>query len=66
MEVSIYHNLLVTSSSNDNKIYIYNYEFFKLIGCIDLDLNSEATALGFLNGYNILMICTNKGFIYFV
>lgn len=42
-ELSVYHNLVVTGS-NENKIYLYDYELMKLVGCILLPEGNEPTA----------------------
>ena len=38
MELSVYHNLLLIGSNCD-KIYVYDYEFVKLLSCIELENN---------------------------
>ena len=45
---------------------MWDYEYFKPLGCIELPKNVEPTALGFVNGLNILIIAGNNGKIYFV
>ena len=63
MELSVYHNIIVTTS-NTNLVYLWDYEYFKLIKCIELSKNEEPTSLSFINGYAILLIGTNKNKIY--
>ena len=36
MDISFYHNMIVTTS-NTNKIYIWDYEFAKLLSILELD-----------------------------
>ena len=65
MEVSLFHNMIVTST-HSNKIYIWDYEFCKLISCIELEEGAEPTAFAFINGYSILLIAANDGKLYIV
>ena len=62
MEISAYHNLIVTTS-NDNKILFYNYEYFRVLHCVSLPEDIEPTAVAFLNGYSTQYIATNNGYI---
>lgn len=36
IEVSVYHNLLFAASNSEN-IYVFDYEFAKLLYCIELE-----------------------------
>ena len=63
MEVSLYHNIIITGSSS-RKIYIWDYEFVKLIACIEIDKGTEPTGFTIINGYRLLFISTNLGIIY--
>ncbi len=35
LELSIYHNLLLTGS-NEPRVYFFDYELFKAVGCVEL------------------------------
>ena len=65
MEVSLYHRMIVTST-NSNSIYIWDYEFCKLISCLELESGLEPTAFAFINGYSILIIAANDAKLYVV
>jgi WD40 repeat protein len=65
MELSTYHNLIVTGS-NENRVYLYDYELLKVVGCVQLPEGNEPTAIQFLNGFGLLMIACNDGRIYFI
>ncbi|EGR34417.1 RNA recognition motif protein, putative [Ichthyophthirius multifiliis] len=64
LEFSVFHNIFLTSSQGDNRIYVYDYEYFKLISIIQLQENTEPTSFSFINGYQILLISTNFSKIY--
>ncbi len=57
IEISVYHNLLVTSTQN-NVLYIWDYEFARLIAVIQTAETSEFSCVHFVNGYSVL---TGKG-----
>ena len=63
MEVSIYHNVIATSSS-DSRVYLYNYEFFKAIGMIEIETTGEVSMMIFITGYGKLMIGSTNGSIH--
>jgi len=65
MEVSVYHNLLVMGS-NTKDIYIWDYEYCKLLGFLELEEGYEPTSLVFINGYSILLIGASNNKIYIV
>lgn len=65
MKVSLYHNIIVTGSSG-KEIFIWDYEFVKLIAQIEIDNGTEPTSITIVNGYRILIITTNSGMIYFI
>lgn len=65
MEVCIYHNI-VAASSADSFVYLYNYEFIRPIGKVELEAGSEATSLLFLTGYAKLLIGTSAGSLFIV
>ena len=64
LELSIYHNIFVTCSSN-NIMYLWDYEKGLLIGLIKLAYNDEPTCLKFINGFSMLIVGTSHGVIYF-
>lgn len=63
MEVSLFHNIIVTGSS-ERKIYLWDYEFAKLIACVEIEKETEPTGFCFLNGYRLLLISTNTAFVH--
>lgn len=64
METSIYHNLFVTGAA-DNVLYVWDYEYAKLVGSITIEDDAEPTAIQFINGYSIIIISTTHGTIHF-
>jgi len=60
LEVCVYHNL-VAASSADCFVYLYNYEFIRPVGQIELEPHSEAASLLFLTGYAKLLVGTSAG-----
>lgn len=65
MDVSFYHNVIVTAS-NTNQIYTWDYEFGKLLAILELEEGIEPTALSFMDGYNILLVAANDGKLYMI
>ena len=65
LDVSVYHNLIVTISNNKS-IYIWDYEYCKLLGSIDLDEGIEPTNICFINGYSILCISATNCKVFIV
>lgn len=64
--VSIYHGFIAAASSSRN-IYIWDYEFSKLLAEItipNLSHNSEPTCMVFVNGYANLLVGTSDGSLY--
>lgn len=72
--VSIYHGFIAVASAspccstNDNNltksIYIWDYEYCKLLLEIHLPNEAEPTSLAFINGYSILVVGTSEGMVY--
>lgn len=58
MEVSFYHNLIVTSSNGPTLLF-WNHEFGKLIGTLTLENESEPTAMAFVNSFSLIVIADN-------
>ena len=54
------------TGSNDHRIYIFDYEVCKLLGCIALKPGVEPSVISFINGYKILIIGSNDGYVYFI
>ncbi|KAL4499692.1 hypothetical protein ABPG72_017232 [Tetrahymena utriculariae] len=63
VEVSVYHNLLF-AASNSEFIYVFDYEFAKLLYCIELENKVEVQAMSVVNGFSLLLISANNGFVY--
>lgn len=59
-EVSVYHNLIVVGSHSSSSLYLWNYEFGKLLGEIRLD-GEVPVALHVINGFGLLVVATNTG-----
>ena len=85
IEISVYHNLIFAASNSDT-IYVFDYEFAKLISTIKLPENVrnlllfslflnfsniffnfskvEVTTMQVINGFSLLFLSTNDGFIH--
>ena len=61
--VSIFHNLIAVGS-NDSSIYIWDYEYARIVGEVKLPSGVEPTCLTFLPGYSILLIGTTTCHLY--
>ena len=61
LAVSVYHNF-IASSSYDSCVYIYDYEYGKFFTAIKFPSDVQVTALEFINGLGILLVCTNDNF----
>jgi len=58
VEISVYHNLMVVAGKS-NIVYFYDYEYCRVVYKLELEEGMEATAFGFINGFNVLMMATN-------
>lgn len=65
MEVSVYHNILITGSSRNSTLYIWDYEYMRLIANIDIEDGAEPVGLQIINGFAILIISTSIGTVHF-
>lgn len=63
MEVSVYHNLLIIGSNNCNSLYIWNYEYGKLIGEIKFKEDTPVS-IQVINGYSLLLATTANHNVY--
>lgn len=63
MEISLFHNIIITGSC-ESKIYIYDYEYGKLIACLSIERGTEPTGFSVINGYRLLLIATNSGILH--
>lgn len=63
--LSVYHNL-IASASHDNIVFIYDYEYGKFLTGVELEVGNTVTALEFINGLGVLLICSNNGYCYFL
>ena len=66
MELSVYHNLLITASLGEERLIIWNYEFGRLMGHFNFDHEEEPTSIEFINGYSIILTGTTKSIIHVV
>lgn len=66
--ISIYHGFIVVGSSLERNLYIWDYEYSKLLIEIGMPCGSsaEVTAMAFVNGYGILGVGTSEGVVYFL
>lgn len=64
--VSIYHGLIALGSSSSacRSIFLWDYEFCKLLLEIKLPGDSEPTSLAFINGYGLLAVGTSEGTVH--
>lgn len=51
--------------SNNENLYIWDYEFVKLLYCVQFEKTVEPTAIQIINGLAIIIISANNGIIYF-
>lgn len=65
MAVSVYHNM-IASTAQDSTVCLFDYEFGKFITKLVMVDKSQVTAMEFINGLGILMVCANNGFCYFI
>ena len=65
IEVSVYHNLILTRGNN-NLIFVWDYEFVKLLACIQTPVDSEPVLVSILNNYPIIKVADTKGKIHFI
>jgi hypothetical protein len=63
MELSVHHNLLITCTDGP-LIYVWDYEFNRMLASLVLDQGSTAMSLCFLNGLSMLFISTTDGHVY--
>ena len=61
--MSVYHNLLVIGSNSSSSVYLWNYQYGKLIGEIVL-VNEFPVAIHVINGYGLLLVGTSAHNIY--
>lgn len=52
--------------SNTKTIYLWDYEYCRLLGSIELEEGMEPTNVAFINGYGVLVISTTNCMILFV
>ena len=64
LEVSVYHNLFITGSLNST-LYIWDYEYSRLIGSLEIEPQAEPTAVQFVNGLEVVIVCTTIGTVHF-
>ena len=60
VSISVYHNVFATSAFT-NKIFFYDYEYWKILGTIELPEGSYPTSIEFIDGYSLIIICTSTG-----
>lgn len=64
LEVSVYHNLMFSSSTNSQKVFVYDYEYCKLLNYIQFGSNVEPTALSIISGFPVLFVATSDNILY--
>lgn len=62
---SVYHGM-VAIGSTCNEVYVWDYEYARILFSIHLPEGVEPTAMTFLNGFSILVIAACNGQVYFV
>lgn len=60
LEVSVYHNLFLTGGFS-NEIYIYDYEYWKILGRVELDPGVYPTTIKFIDGLQVLVVASSDG-----
>jgi hypothetical protein len=64
MEVSVYHNIIAISNNTNPHIYLYNYEYCKLMSSIKV--KGTPSALYFINGFEILLVANTCGKVFII
>jgi hypothetical protein len=57
---------MIAIGSITNEVYVWDYEYAKILFSIFLPETIEPTAMTFLNGFSILVIAASNGEVYFV
>lgn len=65
LDVSIYHNIMVMISNNKT-IYLWDYEYCRIISSIELEEGVEPTNVVFINGYGVMLISATNCKVYIV
>ncbi|KAL4464437.1 hypothetical protein ABPG72_021771 [Tetrahymena utriculariae] len=66
LEVSVYHNVIFSATQNLEQIFIYDYEYGRLLNFIEFKKKTEPTALSVIQGYPILIVATSENKIYLI
>ena len=66
MELSVYHNIIVTTTSSSSSIYIFDYEYLSLKAKLTFEGDHVITALQILEEYPIMVIGTSSGLVLFL
>ncbi|KAL4438771.1 hypothetical protein ABPG74_013444 [Tetrahymena malaccensis] len=66
LEVSVYHNVIFSATQNLEQIFIYDYEYGRLLNYIEFKKKTEPTALSVIQGYPILIVATSENKIYLI
>lgn len=63
MQLSVYHNMLIIGSNSSSSIYLWNYEYGKLIG--EIRLNDEIPiSISIINGFALIIVTTSLHRVY--
>ena len=60
-EVSVHHNMIAVGSLQEKVIFVWDYEYCKLLGEIMLREKAEPTVIAWINGYSMLVVGDNLG-----
>lgn len=66
IEISVYHNLVVTAPAQSTQVFVWSYEFLKLLAIIQFASHEEVTSAQLVNGYTLLTVGTSSGAVYFL
>jgi len=65
MEVSVYHSLILTMGNN-NSIFVWDYEYAKLLASIQGSRDSELTTVYVFNHYPLIVVADTSGKVHFL
>lgn len=62
----MYHNVIFTSTANIEKVFVFDYEYNRLLNYIEFPAKVEPTALHVLQCYPVLFVATSDSMLYCV
>jgi len=65
LAVSVHHNIFLTAT-NTKTIYVWDYEYAKLVAKLELEDDVEPTCLQFINGFGIIILADSLSRVHFI